>query len=553
MIKFPRVLQQIHTFQKEDVWYVANIKMGKVLQVDALTIDILSLCTTCDNAKILEKLGDKYTEGQILESLKALSGETELLLFQPERKQVASPTTTQDRLRLFIPHGFMRYKQVLSPMTNVAIHNLLITLAEHAEVFVEIDNDSSTIKQREQLETRGIRFVSDIFESTNAPIYASNRFVVEDCNGILALSPHPYEELNYFRHNMIPVVSRIYSDRNLRESALNKLLSHYSILRSFDSVCADTPWIASELAVLGSFGTEGMETIPNGIDTQIYVPQDSQQARDAVASIVEEKSVLNAPIVGVINGFHPQNSIGMIGELARLHKDVVFIVFDQVLSPNRTHSHHNVFYINLQHPEDTIALPWIYSACEFIIFPMVIGTPFSMVLEALACEVPGIALTSTKLSGELAKCLISVPLAQNNTTGKFIIPTDAISQQIDTLLGESEMLETLSIKARQIAENYSWEKTAHRFLELFAQLNEKKSENITPKYPDVAFAPYYDRAQNRVRVGATQLDGLFKHSVEEGLVQTLLAEHTLEEVRTVLRYLLQDTEKADKLISTLLP
>ena len=56
-----------------------------------------------------------------------------------------------------------------------------------------------------------------------------------------------------------------------------------------------------------------------------------------------------------------------------------------------------------------------------------------------------------------------------------------------------------------------------------------------------------------MRTGATQLDGFFKHRVEEGLAQTLLSDHTPEEVRMVLQYLLQDAEKADRVLSTLLP
>ena len=243
----------------------------------------------------------------------------------------------------------------------------------------------------------------------------------------------------------------------------------------------------------------------------------------------------------------------MITELAHLHKDIIFIVIDPILSRNRAQKRQNLFYINLQQPEDTVALPWIYNACEFIIFPTVIGTPFSMVLEALACEVPAISLNSTKLSEELAGCMMSVPLNRDDTTGKFMIPTAAISEQIDALLGNREILETLSTNARQIAENYSWDEIAQRFVALFTALNEKSTENTTPNYSDVAFSPYYDRAQNVVRTGATQLDGFFRHSVEEGLAQTLLSDHTPEEVRTVLQYLFQDVGKADRLLSTLIP
>lgn len=548
MVKLPRTLQETHVFEKDDIWYAANLQTGKVLEIDAVTADILDLCSTCDNAGILEKLGDRYAETDIFKSLKALGGDIETLLFEHEQNQVL---ISEKKLRIFIPHGFMKHKSILSPTTNVGIYNLLIALAKRAEVFVEIDSDDSATEQREQMKSLGIEFASEMFKSKEFHMYAGNRFVVNDTNGILALSPHPYTELNYFRYNSIPVVSRVYSDRNLWESTTNKLLSHLALRRSFDSVCADTPWTNGALEVPKSFARGGLTTIPNAVDTAIYTPQDQQQARAGVAELVGEKSIRNAPVVGILNGFQPQNGLGMIETLARLHKDVVFIVFDSVLQRANYQHPRNVFYISLNCPEDTVALPWIYSACEFIIFPTVIGTPFSMVLEAFACGVPGIALNSTTLDKELAKGLVSVPLSQDDTTGKYMIPTAAISTQIDRLLCASDLRETLSTQAMQIAGKYSPERTAERFLSLFTELNRKKTEDPTPKYANVAFAPYYDRAQNVARMGAMQLDGFLKQRVEDGLAQTLLSEHTLEEVRTVLRYLLGDWEKADRLLSTL--
>ena len=560
MIRLPRTLQQTHIFEKGGAWYITNLQTGDVLQIDSVTADILALCSTDDNAGILEKLENKYSEAQILESLKALSGDIETLLFEPEQDLVL---TTGERLRIFIPYGFMRYKDILSPTTNVGIYSLLMALAKYAEVFVEIDSTSDAMEHQEQLMKYGIQCVSGIFGATHSPTYASNRFILNDCHGILTFSPHPYEELNYFRHNTIPIVSRIYSDRNLRELTVNKLLSHHTLRRNFDRVCPDTPWLTAELGVLtntqpnglryNSSCLEGVETIPNGVDTQVYAPQDHQQAREAVASIVGENSILDSPLVGILNGFQPQNSLGMITELANLHKDVVFIVFDSILGQDRYQRNPNVFYIDIQQPGDTVALPWIYSACEFIIFPTVIGTPFSMVLEALACEVPMLVLNSIEVPEELTTCSLSIPLTRDETTGKPIVPTAAISEQIDTLIGTPEIRKTMSTKAKQIALNYSWEKTAQRFVTLFKELNKKKSENAAPTYSEVAFSPYYDKAQNTVKTGATQLDGFFKQRVEEGLAQTLLSDHTPEEVRTVLRYLFRDREKVDSLLATLLP
>ena len=568
MIRFPRTLQQqIHKFEKDGIWYVANLQAGELFQIDAITTEILDVCGTCDNTSILKELNNRYSEGEIFESLNALSGDLEALLFEPEREPIFTPTSAAGRLRIFIPHCFMNYKEFLSPHTSVEIYNLLTALAKYTEVFLEIDNDPKALAQREHLMELGIQFVSDIFESKNQTTQVSNRFIVDDCDGILALSPHPYEELNYFRHNTIPVVSRIYSDRRLREGTFNRVLSHQALQRNFDRICPDSPWIGDELAPIQSFRPEALHTIPNGVNTQVYSPKDRQEARETVASIVEDQSIMDAPLVGILNGFQPQNSIRMIGELANLHKDVVFIVLDPILARQKYQQQRNVFYIDLQHPEDTGILPWIYNACELIIFPTVIGTSFSMVLEALACGVPGLALNSTKnvvqginsvyseieLPEDLAACLISVPLTREDMTGKFMIPTASISEQIHTLIESKDKRETLSVQSRQVATNYSWDRTAQRFVALFSELNKKKTENAAPKYTDVAFAPYYEKGQNVVKTGAMQLDSFFKHRVEEGVAQTLLADHTPEEVRTVLRYLLQDADKADRLLATFTP
>ena len=553
MIKLPRNLQQIHIFEEDGVWYVANFQMGEVIQIDTLTVDILALCRTHDNAGVLKKLANKYTEGEIFKGLKNLSGDVGTFLFEQEAPALP-PKTIESRLRIFVPYGFMRYKGIISPTTEVSIYNLLVALAKYADLFVEIDKNSAATKYREQMMALGIQFISDLFESnTNHRMCASNRFIIENCDGILALSPHPYEELNYFRYNTIPVISRAYSDRNLREATVNKVLSHHSLRRSFDSISPDTPWIREELEALTGSHFNGINTIPNGVDTHVYAPQDSQHARKAVASIVGEESILDVPFVGFINGFQPQNSIGMIEALADLHKDIVFIVLDPILAHQKYQQHRNVFYIDLQKPEDTVALPWIYNACEFIIFPTVIGTPFSMVLDALACSVPALALTSTNLPEDLESCIKSIPITRDTTTGKFVIPTDAVSEQIDALLSASKERATLSMKAREVACNYSWDRTAWEIIELFTSLNEKRALNAVTNYPDVAFSSYYNKSQNVIRSGAMQLEGPFKHSIEEGLGQTLLAEHTPEEVRIVLQYILKDVEKADSVLSTLIP
>lgn len=551
MIKLPRKLQPIHIFEKDGIWYVVHLEVGEVLTIDPITADILTLCDRNNSTGIVERLKEKYSEGEILEGLRALS-DMEALLFEADSASILS-MTSKERLRLFVPHCFMKYKAVLSPTTNVGIYNLLAALAKETELFVEIDNDSSTIENREQLMALGIRFISDLFQPTDGPNYAANRFILEACDGILALSPHPYDELNYHLHNTIPVVARVCSDRNWREAAINKMLCHHTFSRGFDSVCPDTPWIIDEFNEFATSHLERGEIIPNGVDTQMYSPQDCRKAREMVAAMLGEKKILDSRLIGIINGFRPQNSAEMIAEVANLHKEVIFIVFDFMLGEDHSQQEQqsNVFYINLQEPQDTIALPWLYNACEFMIFPAVIGTPFSMVIEAFACGVPALALTSTEFPKDLAGGLVSVPVKRNDMTGEFIIPTAAVLNQMDALLGSSGMRETLSTKAKQIADNYSWDRIAQRFVELFVELNRKKNETWIPKYSDVSFIPYYDKGQNTIKTGAIQLGSFFKQRVEVGLAQTLLVDHTPEEVRTVLQYILQDDNKVDRLLSTL--
>ena len=75
MLKLPRKLQQIYTFEENGIWYVANFQTGQLIQIDSVTAAVLELCSTDNNSSILEKLGTKYSESQILESLRALGGD----------------------------------------------------------------------------------------------------------------------------------------------------------------------------------------------------------------------------------------------------------------------------------------------------------------------------------------------------------------------------------------------------------------------------------------------------------------------------------------------
>ena len=140
-------------------------------------------------------------------------------------------------------------------------------------------------------------------------------------------------------------------------------------------------------------------------------------------------------------------------------------------------------------------------------------------------------------------------------------PVD-FSEKINLLLNDDEMKETLSQKARERALSFTWDKTARRIIQFFEELHQKR-RLVSPNGLLNAFATEIEasnpeqRSQkyksillgmNKHYERSLMGDALYSQRLEEGLVMTLLKNHTAREAEALLADLIEDETEAKEIL-----
>ena len=145
------------------------------------------------------------------------------------------------------------------------------------------------------------------------------------------------------------------------------------------------------------------------------------------------------------------------------------------------------------------------------------------------------------------------------TITSYASPLD-FSEKVNLLLNDDKLRHGYPRKALSRAQMFTWEEAAQRILSLFKDLNRKKKlvcqNRLLP-----FFSPYWDAYRERIGQKSVLLNlntqyeepmnsfGTFNQPVEDGLVLSLLKTHTVREVETVLRELIEDEETAKSILA----
>jgi glycosyltransferase involved in cell wall biosynthesis len=104
----------------------------------------------------------------------------------------------------------------------------------------------------------------------------------------------------------------------------------------------------------------------------------------------------------------------------------------------------------------------LYNAADFLIFPtMYEGFPL-VPLEAMACGIPIIVSKESNM-GEIIR---------EGVHGFIVKDRNPLSykDRIELLINDTEMLNNMAIQCRSLAINYSWEKQAKRYWEIYKRI-----------------------------------------------------------------------------------
>ena len=214
----------------------------------------------------------------------------------------------------------------------------------------------------------------------------------------------------------------------------------------------------------------------------------------------------------------------------------------------------NLVYVGF-HPREK--LPLIYNAFDVYCFPSMSGEEtFGLtVLEAMACGVPPVVPNFNGVPSVVGDAGLVADAESFNqdiaTLVSYPCPLD-FSEKINLLFNNTEIRRALSKKARQRALLFTWDQTAHHIVQLFEELHQKKKLFNPNRLLNVFARAQPLEEEQETRYGSLMLsmnvhyerclirDSMYPLRVEDGLVLSILKDHTPREVEAILAMLVPD-------------
>lgn len=564
MIGFPKILHQLHLFEEEGVPYAADIEKARVVELSAVMVDVLKLAETGTDAAIVKKLEVSYESEEISEAFERFSElEKEGLLFNRGEDLKRSLATESKWRKLLVmipginPDSFFDI-EMLSAGTNMALAYMIRHLTKYADLHFA--------GSRNRKITDGVYEVDIGIDD----LVRLRSKIAETYYGILALhQDHERWLLPLYRYpEFPPILVQNHAPRGHGGQAINSMLRHYAAMRDCDGFTAPSDYVRDFYANY-VWDPSFFNTLPNGVDSRLFRPIDKAAAKREIAELVGDNRIEIAPTVGYLSRVQSEKGASVYLKLAALNPHLIFMIAGPDMGRYASREvPKNLVYIGF-HPREK--LPVIYNAFDVYCFPSMSGEEtFGLtVLEAMACGVPPVVPNFDGVPSVVADAGL-VADAENferdvATFVSYPCPM-SFSEKINTLLSNTEMWQTLSEKARQRALLFTWDKTARRIVQLFEMLHQKK-KLINPNRLLNVFAPaqpikdeesegqkcrsvllsmntHYERCLIR--------DAVYPLPVEDGLVLSLLKEHTAREAESILAALIADETEARAILKRVL-
>ena len=560
MFDFPKTLHQLHLFEAEGVLYAADIEKARVVELSTVMVDILKLAETQTNEGIVQTLKTSYIEDDILEAFERFEelekagvlfnrGEslTETLALESERRKllVAIPGITVD--------SFFDI-ETLYAGTNMALSYMFQHLTEYVDLHFAGNQNRKLADNVYEVDIS----VSDFGRRS--------RSINETYFGILTLHrDHETWLLPLYQHTELPpMLVQCHAPRGHGGKAINSMLRHYAAMRDFDAFTAPSDYVREFYADY-VWDTSFFNTLPNGIDSALFCPMDKAKAKKELAEEVGDDRIMATPTVGYLSRVQSEKGASIYLKLAELNPHLLFLIagphFGRYQSKELPD---NLVYAGF-HPREK--LPLVYNAFDVYCFLSMSGEEtFGLtVLEAMACGVPPIVPNFDGVPSVVGDAgLIADADNFDNDIGTLVSypsPVD-FSEKINLLLNDDEMREALSQKARERALSFTWDKTARRIIQFFEELHQKRqfvspngllnvfASEIEASNPEQRHLKYKSilLGMNKHYERSLMGDVLYSQRVEEGLVMTLLKNHTAREAEAVLAGFIKDEAEAKAIL-----
>ena len=560
MFDFPKTLHQLHLFEADGVLYAADIEKVRVVELSAVMADILELAETQTNEEIVQMLKTSYIEDDILEAFERFKElEKEGLLFNRGENLTETLALESERRKLLVAIPGISVDsffdiETLYAGTNMALSYMFQHLTEYVDLHFAGNQNRKLVDNVYEVDIS----VSDFGRLS--------RSINETYFGILTLHrDHETWLLPLYQYTELPpMLVQCHAPRGHGGKALNSMLRHYAAMRDFDAFTAPSDYV-SEFYSNYVWDTSFFKTLPNGVDSALFCPMGKEEAKRELAEEIGDERILTTPTVGYLSRVQSEKGASVYLKLSELNPHLLFLIAGPHFGRYESRElPENLVYAGF-HPRER--LPLVYNAFDVYCFLSMSGEEtFGLtVLEAMACGVPPIVPDFDGVPSVVGDAgLVADADNFNNDIGTLVSypsPVD-FSEKINLLLNDDEMREALSQKARERALSFTWDKTARRIIQFFEELHQKR-QLVSPNGLLNVFGTEIEASnpeQRHLRYKSILLgmnnhyerslmgDALYSQRVEEGLVMTLLKNHTVREAEVLLAGFIKDETEAKAIL-----
>ena len=560
MFDFPRTLHPLYLFEEDAVFYAADLEKARIIKLSGVMVDILKLAEERKSEEIVQTLHTSYAEDEILEAFERFAElEKEGLLFNRGENFTGTGALESERRKLLVAIPDISVDSFFAIETLYAGTNMALSyMFEHLTEYVDLHFVGN----------RNRKLADNVYEVdiSVSDFGRLSRSINETYFGILTLHrDHETWLLPLYQHKELPpILVQCHAPRGHGGNAINSMLRHYAAMRDFDGFTAPSDYVRdfySDYVWDPSF----FNTLPNGVDSALFRPMDKEKAKKELAEHVGDDRITTTPTVGYLSRVQSEKGASVYLKLAELNPHLLFLIagphfgrYQSKVLPD------NLVYAGF-HPREK--LPLVYNAFDVYCFLSMSGEEtFGLtVLEAMACGVPPIVPNFDGVPSVVGDAgLIADAENFDRDIGPLVSYPSPIdfSEKINLLLNDDDMRQTLSEKARKRALSFTWDKTAQRIIQFFEALHEKRQlvsrnkllngfvpeiEVSNPKRHHLKYKSVV-LSMNKHYERSLMGDALYSQRVEEGLVVTLLRNHTAREAEALLAEFIEDQAEAKAIL-----
>jgi glycosyltransferase involved in cell wall biosynthesis len=230
------------------------------------------------------------------------------------------------------------------------------------------------------------------------------------------------------------------------------------------TIISPSHWLAKCALSSSLFQNLRVETIPNGIDTEIYHPIDKSVARSLLNLPKDKKLVLFGALQSTSDkrkGFHLLQSALQYLSLSGWQEKFELVIFGDSQPKNQHEFGFKTYYLGTL--SDDLSLALVYSAADVFVLPSIEDNLPNTILEAMAC---GTTCVAFNIGG-------MPDMIEHQKNGYLAQPfkIEDLAQGITWVLEGKERNQKLSNLAREkIEREFTLELQSHRYLSLFQSI-----------------------------------------------------------------------------------